>query len=306
MGKVSRALGKLESQKKRDNEFFSESPSNFDEPLNAQEPEIIEDYPEIEEEVIIDAPVTETVAEKIIPPEPPESTEYWDERLLLATDTLSAVTESIRKIRTKILYPESGNKIKSVMICSCSAEEGKSFICANLGISLAQSMERHALMVDCDLRRPSLQKLFGQKAPKGLSDYLKNNVNLSDLINKTGLNKLSIIPSGHIPDNPAELISSDKMSSMIDELTHRYDDRLILFDTPPFHAASESLVLSQLVDKVVLVVRWGKSGKDNIKKTIDLIGRNKILGIVFNAHELNIIDRKVQGLGYQNYYTDRY
>ena len=241
------------------------------------------------------------------PPSPTEtSTDKWDERLLDASKNYSGVAESFRKLRTMILHPESGNPARTIMTLSSDPQEGKSFVCANLGISLAHSVEQQALMIDCDLRRPSLQGLFGLKHPKGLTNYLRDGDNVADLIYPTGLPKLSIIPSGPPPDNPSELLSSDKMSLLIKELTQMYDDRLILLDTPPFHAASETLVLSQLVDKFVVVVRWGKSGRENVKKMIDQIGREKVIGVVFNAFEMNILDRKIQGVGYHNYYSESY
>ncbi len=242
------------------------------------------------------------------PPSPPSerSIENWDERLISAMENSSGVPESIRKMRTLILHPEDENPAKSIMVLSSDAQEGKSFVCANLGISFAHGVDKHALMVDCDLRRPSLQTLFGLKQEKGLANYLGDEDNLSNLITDTGLAKLSIIPSGQPPVNPSELLSSEKMYDMIEELTNRYNNRLILLDSPPFHAASETLVLSQLVDKVVLVVRWGKSGRENVKKLIDKIGREKIIGVVFNAFEMNILDRKVQGVGYHDYYSESY
>lgn len=241
-------------------------------------------------------------------PAPPTKvlTESWDERLEFATEKHSSIAESIRKLRTRILYPDGGEKISSVMVSSSAPEEGKSFICANLGISLAQSMERHALMVDCDLRRPSLQSLFGLDMIQGLTNYLSFGAEIGKLIAPTGLDKLSIIAAGPLPENPAELISSEKMAGLLDEITNRYDDRLILLDCPPFHAAAETVVLSQLVDKVVLVVRWDKSSREEIKKVVDTIGKEKILGVVFNAYETSFLDRKLQGTGYNNYYTETY
>ncbi len=230
----------------------------------------------------------------------------WDERLAYSADKYSGVAENIAKLRSKILYPETGEKISSIMVSSSSPEEGKSFICANLGISIAQSMERHALMLDCDLRRPTLQNLFGLRFNKGLTDYLQDKEDLQNLIQPSGLPKLSIIPSGSPPRNPAELVTSHKMLGLLDEVRSRYNDRLIVLDSPPFLAASETLVLSQQVDKVVIVVRWGKSSRESIKKMVDSIGREKILGVVFNAFEMNLIDRKVQGLSYQNYYSESY
>ena len=242
-------------------------------------------------------------------PQQEDNEEYindLEERLRYAIDKHSGVPESIAKLRTKILYPDSDEHISSIMISSCSAQEGKSFVCANLGISIAHSMERHALMVDCDLRRPSLQNLLGLKHKKGLTNYLQNKDNLSELIQPTRLSKLSILPSGPPPRNPAELVSSHKMSTLLDEVKLRYNDRLILLDSPPFLAASETLVLAQQVDKVILVVRWGKSARESIKKMVEAIGKSKIIGIVFNAYEMNIIDRKVQGLSYQDYQSETY
>lgn len=235
-----------------------------------------------------------------------EHIKKWDERLVQASEKFSGIAESFRKLRTMILHPETGDQARTVMVLSSDPQEGKSFVCANLGISIAQSVEQQALMIDCDLRRPSLQGLFGFHYSKGLTNYLRGDENISDIIFTTGLPKLSIIPAGSPPDNPSELLSSDKMSALVRELTSIYDDRLILLDTPPFHAASETLVLSQLVDKVVLVVRWGKSGRENVKKMVDQIGREKIIGVVFNAFEMNILDRKIQGVGYHNYYSESY
>ncbi len=243
----------------------------------------------------------------IIQPEISRATiENWDERLANSADKYSGITESIAKLRSKILYPETGERISSIMVSSSSPEEGKSFVCANLGISIAQSMERHALMLDCDLRRPTLQNLFGLKFKKGLTDYLQDKEDLHSLIKPSGLPKLSIIPSGSPPRNPAELVTSHKMLGLLDEVRSRYNDRLIVLDSPPFLAASETLVLSQQVDKVIIVVRWGKSSRESIKKMVDSIGKEKILGIVFNAFEMNLIDRKIQGLSYYNYYSESY
>ncbi len=291
MGKVSKALNKVESIIEPDNT----SPASFQEP---QETYVTpaKNNKKVKIEPKTASPPSQTVG----------SIENWNERLVNTIEKFSGVAESFKKLRTTILHPESGNPPQSIMVLSSDPQEGKSFVCANLGTSFAQSVEHHALMIDCDLRRPSLQGLFGLKHQKGLTNYLRDEESISNLIFSTGLPKLSIIPSGLPPDNPSELLSSNKMSTMIEELTSKYDNRLILLDTPPFHAASEALVLSQLVDKVVLVVRWGKSGRENVKKMTDIIGREKIIGVVFNAFESNIIDRKVQGVGYHNYYSESY
>ncbi|MBM9605705.1 polysaccharide biosynthesis tyrosine autokinase [Desulfopila inferna] len=233
----------------------------------------------------------------------------WDERLISSTRYVTGVAEGIRKLRSRILHTDSSRKIKSILILSSDPQEGKTFVCANLGISFARSREHQVLLVDCDLRRPSLHTMFGINREKGLADYLGGKINISgisDLEVSTGLSKLSIIPAGSPQENPAELLSSTKMPEIVDELSSRYHDGLVILDTPPFHSAAETLLLSKLVDKIVLVVRWGKSGRENIKKMVDTIGREKIIGTVFNAFEANVLDRKMQGVGYGNYYSEYY
>ncbi len=190
----------------------------------------------------------------------------WDARLFKAINQDISLPEIFKVLRSRILHPQNTDRpIKSVMITSAVPKEGKSFITANLGISLAQGMDQHSLLVDCDLRRPSLAKLFGISGSSGLVDYLRDNSPLPHLINKTAVNKLSIIASGRPPLNPAELLSSAKMNELTRELSKRYDDRIIIFDTPPIMVAAESSVLASLVDGVILVVREGVSKKNEIQ-----------------------------------------
>ena len=215
----------------------------------------------------------------------------WDARLFKAVNQDISLPEIFKVLRSRILHPQNTDRpIKSVMITSAAPKEGKSFITANLGISMAQGMDQHSLLVDCDFRRPSLAKLFGISGSSGLVDYLRDNTPIPHLINKTAVNKLSIIPSGRPPLNPAELLSSAKMKELTLELSKRYDDRIIIFDTPPIMVAAESSILASLVDGVILVVREGVSKKHEIQKTIDSIGKNKILGMVYNAQTVNMID----------------
>lgn len=233
---------------------------------------------------------------------------HWDERLSTTTDQKSPIAETFNRLRSKILHPPTKTTPpRTILLTSVSPGEGKGFVCANLGIALARGMSHHALLVDCDLRKPSLAGLFGQFDDRGLSDYLQNNAKLPDLIRKTGMPKLSFIAGGPPPGNPAELLDSKKMIVLIRELASRYDDRFILFDTPPSVVASETRVLAQYVDGVIVVVRWGESDRQEVKQLIETIGRDKILGIVFNAYEVNQLEkfmtkRKLYGK-YSGYYS---
>ena len=188
-------------------------------------------------------------------------------------------------------------------ICTTDLE-GKSFVTANLGISLAQSLNQYCLMVDCDLRRPTLSGLLGLENNYGLVDYIREDRDLDELLIGTSLDNLFVLPSGKSPKNPAELLGSSRMRSLVIEMTDRYSDRIILFDCPPTLAASETLVLADQMDGVIVVVREGGATKSQIQKLVDSIDSNRLLGIVFNGHTTNIIERSLMDTysGYGGYY----
>lgn len=255
------------------------------------------DYESVTQEALIEREQKKTT-KKVAKPSSPSQ---WDEKLSLALEDKN-IAESFRMLRNKILHPVTNKDIRTILIASTEAQEGKSFIAANLGIALAGDVKQHALIVGCDLRRPSLANLFGYDKPLGLTEYLRDNEDLADLILQTGLQDLTLLPSGQPPSNPTELLTSEKMEKLIGELKERYDDRLIILDSPPALVAAETSVLAQQVDSIILVVRWGTPGRESIKKCVEMIGREKIMGIVFNAYEMNILDRRVQGIGYYNYF----
>jgi len=231
-----------------------------------------------------------------------------DERLVTVTASSSSVAESFRRLRNKILHPSEGKPARSILVTSALPDEGKGFVCANLAIIMSQGMEQHALMVEGDLRRPTLASLFGLNNDRGLVNYLQDGQDISTLIKDTGFKKLSILPSGPPPINPAELLDSTKMSAVIEELVTRYHDRFIIIDSPPMTAASEIGVLAKYVDGVILVVRWGRSRKEQVKELVELIGKQKILGVVFNAYEMSKLQSRLQrqNQGYYDYYTSDY
>ena len=239
--------------------------------------------------------VEDTKAEQVSVRPPLESREQsnfesftahgWDTRLLLASEQYSPFAEHFRRLRGAVLHPQKGARVKTIMITSLAPSEGKGFVCANLGVSLAREIEHHALMVDCDLRRPTLAPMFGLSGDVGLVDHLRDNIDLSTLIRPTGQPKLSLLASGKPPENPSELLASERLIPLVDELSERYEDRIILFDSPPGIVASETSIMAKRVDGVILVVRWGKSDKGLVKKFVDEIGPDKIIGTVFNACE---------------------
>lgn len=290
MGKISRALEKsMEGLPLEENKDYETSPSE------QAVPEKLEtDRGDIKRVIENQEKVEQTETGIVL-------NHQWDERLLKVTGFSGVLSESFRVLRTRILHPvEDGKKTKTILVTSAAPEEGKSFVAANLAISLARGMDQHCLVVDCDLRRPSLASLFGMVRIPGLSDYLQKTQGIPQIIQKTSVDKLTLLASGNPPVNPSELLSSERMQGLVQELSSRYDDRLIIFDSPPVKVASETLVLAKQVDSVVLVVRWGASGREHVKKIIEDIGKEKVVGIVFNGYKSNIIESKM--LKYSNYY----
>ena len=163
-------------------------------------------------------------------------------------------------------------------------------VAANLAISIAQGINEHVLLVDCDLRRPSMDTIFGLNAGEGIHEYLEEGTSVAPYLMKTPIKKLSLLSAGKPPSNPSELISSEKMRRLVEELRGRYEDRYIIFDSAPAQYASETTFLASMVDTVLLVVRSGESAKDLILNTVEKIGRKKILGVVFNASNESVKD----------------
>ena len=188
--------------------------------------------------------------------------------------------------------------------------EGKGFVAANLGVAIAHGLEQRCLLVDCDLRRPKLAELFSLDNTSGLSNFLSGQANdLARLIQGTSMEKLSVLASGLQPEKPSELIDSSRMKEVFHTFHAQAEEQLVIFDSPPMQAAAETAVLAKMVDKVLIVVRWGYSGREQVKNLIEAIGREKIIGIVFNAFEKNVMDSLLERkgfYGYSGYYGEGY
>ncbi|MEN8210822.1 MAG: CpsD/CapB family tyrosine-protein kinase [Thermodesulfobacteriota bacterium] len=223
--------------------------------------------------------------------------ENIDPTLVALAAPRSLEAEQFRLLRNNILFPESGRPPRSIMVTSPSPEEGKSFVAANLAVSIAQSIDEYVLLMDCDLRKSTLHELFKLHVDYGLSDYLSSGRTLSSVLKKTYIDKLTILPGGKIPHNPSELLSSEQMRRLLNEVKQRYSDRYIIIDTPPPYITSEGNALVRNVDGIILVVRNGKTRKKDVEDVIQIYGKEKILGVVYNFAEKS----PGYGYGYQKY-----
>ncbi len=245
-------------------------------------------------------PVSKETAER---PISVASRKYYDDPNLVIPDNVnpslvtvytpdSIESEQFRMLKNNILFPEKGVPPKNIMVTSASPGEGKTFVATNLAATIAQNIDEYVLLIDCDLRAPFVHKVFGLNNPPGLSEYLSQARPLSSLLVKTFLEKLTILPSGAIPPNPSELLSSEQMRRLLSEVKARYKDRYVIIDTPPPYLTSETNALARHVDGIILVVSQGKTRKKEIQNIIDIYGKEKIMGVVQN------FAKKKPGYGY--------
>jgi len=226
-----------------------------------------------------------------------------DYRLVSLFQPGSLGAEQFRKLRTHILKLNMSNPPRTIMVTSATEGEGKTFVAANLAAGIAHDLHFHALLVDCDLRSPSLSNWFGVQNGHGLSDYLVGRGNLSELLAKTTMDKLMILTGGSAQEKPAELIGSKKMEALVHELKSRYNDRYIIFDATPLLATTEPELLARLVDGILIVVRANVTPRETIKQAIASLDPKKILGFVLNDVEFKSPGLSARYFGSYGYYT---
>lgn len=227
-----------------------------------------------------------------------------DQNLVALLKPQSFENEQFKILRTNLLFPPSGKSPRKILVTSAVPDEGKSFVAANLAISIAQSIQEHVLLIDCDIRRPCIHKHFGFGDVPGLSEYLVSGPSLSSLLLKTEVNKLSILPGGRPPHNPSELLSSQRMSKLLEEVTERYSDRYIVIDSPPPKLTAETSAISRQVDGILLVVEYGSTPRQMVSDLIDIMGKEKILGIILNKLDMRF--SSYYGLGKYSKYSKYY
>jgi protein-tyrosine kinase len=273
-----------------------EPPKKVDPPKMVQPPKMIEPPKIVQPPKVVDPP------KMIRPPIRPKRTGS-DLPLVSLFQPGSLGAEQFRKLRTHVLKLNVSDAPKTIMITSATAGEGKTFVAANLAAGIAHDLHFHALLVDCDLRHPSLSQWFGVQNGHGLSDYLVGRGQLSELLMKTEMEKLTILTGGSAQKKPAELIGSKRMEALIHELKLRYSDRYIILDATPLLATSEPEVLARLVDGILIVVRAGVTPRETVKQAIASLDPKKILGFVLNDVEFKSSGLSSRYFGSDGYYT---
>jgi protein-tyrosine kinase len=220
-------------------------------------------------------------------------------KLVVVAEPDSYEAESFKMLRAHLLFSKDRERPKRIMVTSALPGEGKTYVAANLAVSIALGIDEHVLLVDCDLRQPHLHKMFGFRKAEGLHEYLAGKRHMADLILSTRIDKLSMLAGGSVPPNPTELLSSRMMSEFVDKLGERYKEHFIVMDSTPSHFLAEASVLAKFVDGIIFVVRAGKGHREAILKSVTNLGKEKILGIVFNGYQR-------PASGYRKYYGSHY
>jgi exopolysaccharide/PEP-CTERM locus tyrosine autokinase len=192
------------------------------------------------------------------------------------------IAEEYRKLKTVILRMTRDEFRNTVMVTSSVSGEGKSLTSANLAVMLAREYGQTVLLVDSDLRRPSLHEYLGISPGVGLADCLEDRIDAGRAITSTGIPKLSFMSAGKTVGNPGELLSSPRMKEFLLELKHRYQDRYIIIDTSPILLFAETQAMSTLVDGVLIVVKEGGASLKGIAQMLDILKGSSVLGIVYN------------------------
>ena len=221
-----------------------------------------------------------------------------DNELIVERYPKSIISESIKTLRTNLQFSNVDNGFKTILITSANAGEGKSFIASNLAISFAQANKK-TLLIDCDLRKGRLHKLFELPNVQGFSTMLTDVIaNSKKYINKTRIKNLDVITRGFYPPNPSELLSSKKFKEVVDYLKGKYD--IIIFDGAPCNGVTDSVIISTVADETILVAYENKTTKSTLDAAHESLEKvnSHITGLVLNG-----MNRKVAK--YYSYYGDK-
>ncbi len=206
-----------------------------------------------------------------------------DPHLIMHREADPAAVEQFKMLRTKLFFQRE-NSPRSLMIASTVAGEGKTLVAANLAVSLALGLTGEALLIDCDLRRPAISKLFGLPDKRGLADYLTRAESIEDLVVRTPLPGLLFLPSGGALHGSApELLSSPRMATLFSELAGLFPDHRIICDCPPLSSGPDAAILGHYVDGALLVVMANETSREAAARSLTALGREKVLGVVFNG-----------------------
>ena len=212
--------------------------------------------------------------------------------LIVKEDPKSPISEIFRTLRTNIQFMNTKNKLKSLLVTSTIAGEGKSWVSSNLAATFAQAGKK-VIILDADMRKGRQYRIFDVSPRPGLSNYLSGvtendkEVDLADYVQETEIENLFVIPAGNVPPNPSELLVSESMLHLLEKLKEICD--IVIIDGPPTQLVTDSLILTRIADSTVIVAEGNKTKKESLRRIVDNIQKvgGKIAGVVLNKVKLS-------------------
>jgi exopolysaccharide/PEP-CTERM locus tyrosine autokinase len=206
-----------------------------------------------------------------------------EETMVVINDPLSPMAEEYRKLKEAVVKMTKRERFDNLIaVTSATVAEGKSMTAVNLAVCLALEYDHTVLLVDADLRRPTVHRYLQLGSSKGLSDCLRDGIDVGELLVKTDIGKLTVLPAGTPVANPVELFSSETMRKLFREMKTRYSDRYIIIDTPPVLPFAETRSIAHMADGVLLVVKEGQPSLSQVQEALESLDTT-VLGIVYNG-----------------------
>lgn len=228
------------------------------------------------------------------------------EKRIISGQEQNAFSDAYKVLRTQVLQRLRENKWNSLAVTSPGMNEGKTLTAINLAISLAMEVEFTVLLVDADLRHPSVHTYFGLDTEYGLSDYLTSDKPLAELlVHPAQIPGFVILPGGKPLINSSEMLSSPKMVHLVEELKARYPSRIILFDLPPLLSAADALAFSPYVDAALLILEEGKTQTQDIQNAVGLLHGTALIGTVLNKSWTNVQGEESESTAWFGQLMDR-
>jgi protein-tyrosine kinase len=225
-----------------------------------------------------------------------------DPRLVAVTGRSSFIAEQYRGLRAKILLATKESTKRTFLLTSAVPGEGKTLTSVNLAMTIAQGVQGKVLLVDTDLRHPSIHSFLGINPERGLTNYLTEDIEIESVILNGTSNKLALLPAGKPVPNPSELLESEKMRSLMKGLKRHYPDRIIILDSPPIIPTSETSVLANMVDWIIFIILAGKTPRETVTRALSSYKLKNVLGIVLNKLE-TLPQEYSYGYKDKNYYA---
>ncbi len=209
----------------------------------------------------------------------------FEKNRLIAAFSNHELTDSYRMLRTRVLQQMTANHWNVLALTSPATGHGKTLTAINLAISLAREVNHTVLLADLDLRNPSIHEYFEYQPAVGLSDYLQDDVPLSEVLFSPGIDRLVVLPGREAIANSSEMLSSPKMVNLISELKNRYPDRLVICDLPPMLATDDALTFAPFIDAMLMVAEAGGTKSGDLEQSLRILKNAPLLGTVLNRAE---------------------